>query len=136
MIEDRELRGDLGPDGALSIPYVTVIDLHAGDLPEALEPFVFYDASPVERQARALALGYGLGHLVRQPSDGRTVAGSTSAAAADLGIPSFTAESGERGLLTADAPAPVIAPAAGVPLFITASPAVTADGLLLGLARS
>jgi hypothetical protein len=74
MIEDRELRGDLGPDGALSIPYVTVIDLHAGDLPEALEPFVFYDASPVERQARALALGYGLGHLVRQPSDGRTVA--------------------------------------------------------------
>ena len=38
-----------------------VIDLHAGDLPEALEPFVFYDASPVERQARELALAYGLG---------------------------------------------------------------------------
>jgi hypothetical protein len=27
-----------------------LIDLHAGDLPEALEPFVFYDASPVEQQ--------------------------------------------------------------------------------------
>jgi predicted deacylase len=182
-----------------------LIDLHAGDLPEALEPFVFYDASPVERRARELALTYGLGHMVRQSSDGRTVAGSTSAAAADLGIPSFTAESGECGILareavdrhlrglrnvlrhlrllpgeavvfdrpvehdgwiwmrTADAgwwqPAvetgasvaegdllgtvsPVIggaatritAPAPGAPLFITSSPAVCADGLLLGLA--
>jgi uncharacterized protein len=183
-----------------------VIDLHAGDLPEALEPFVFYDASPVEPQARALALAYGLGHMVRQSSDGRTVAGSTSAAAADLGIPSFTAESGECGILDAAAvdvhlrglrnvlrqlrllpggavafdppvehdgwiwmraadagwwqpavgtgasvaegdllgtvspvvggtPTPVLAPAAGVPLFITSSPAVCADGMLLGLAR-
>jgi len=183
-----------------------VIDLHAGDLPEALEPFVFYDASPVEGRARELALAYGLGHLVRQSSGGRTVAGSTSAAAADLGIPSFTAESGECGILAADAvdrhlrglrnvlrqlrllpgdavafdrpvehdgwiwmrtadagwwqpavgtgesvaegdllgtvspliggtPTPIIAPAAGVPLFITSSPAVCADGLLLGLAR-
>jgi hypothetical protein len=183
-----------------------VIDLHAGDLPEALEPFVFYDASPVERQARELALAYGLGHMVRQSSDGRTVVGSTSAAAADLGIPSFTAESGECGILdrdavdrhlrglrnvlrqlrllpgnavafdppvehdgwiwmrTADAgwwqpavatgtavaegdllgtvspviggtPTRITAPAAGVPLFITSSPAVCADGLLLGLAR-
>jgi uncharacterized protein len=183
-----------------------VIDLHAGDLPEALEPFVFYDASPVERQARDLALAYGLGHMVRQSSDGRTVAGSTSAAAADLGIPSFTAESGECGILARDAvdrhlrglrnvlrqlrllpgdavafdrpvehdgwiwmaatdagwwqpavatgtlvaegdllgtvspivggtPTRITAPAAGVPLFITSSPAVSADGLLLGLAR-
>jgi uncharacterized protein len=182
-----------------------LIDLHAGDLPEALEPFVFYDASPVEERARALALSYGLGHMVRQSSAGRTVAGSTSAAAADLGIPSFTAESGECGILARDAvdqhlrglrnvlrhlsmtageaatfdrpvehdgwiwmrtpeagwwqpavgtgapvaegdllgtvspiiggePARITAPAAGVPLFITSSPAVGADGLLLGLA--
>ena len=183
-----------------------VIDLHAGDLPEALEPFVFYDASPVERQARELALAYGLGHMVRQSSDGRTVTGSTSAAAADLGIPSFTAESGECGILARDSvdrhlrglrnvlralrllpgdavavdrpvehdgwiwmrttdagwwqpavatgtpvaegdllgtvspvvggtPTRITAPAAGVPLFVTSSPAVGADGLLLGLAR-
>jgi predicted deacylase len=174
-------------------------------LPEALEPFAFYDGSPVERQARDLALSYGLGHMVRQSSDGRTVAGSTSAAAADLGIPSFTAESGECGILARDAvdqhlrglrnvlrqlrilpgepvvfdspvehdgwiwlsaadagwwqpavetgasvaagdllgtvspiiggtPAAITAPAAGVPLFITSSPAVGAGGLLLGLA--
>jgi uncharacterized protein len=182
-----------------------VIDLHAGDLPEALEPFVFYDASPVEQRARDLALTYGLGHMVRQSSDGRTVAGTTSAAAADLGIPSFTAESGECGILARDAvdrhlrglrnvlrqlrllpgeavvfdrpaehdgwiwmrtadagwwqpavetgacvaegdllgtvapiiggtPTRITAPAPGVPLFITSSPAVCADGLLLGLA--
>ena len=182
-----------------------LIDLHAGDLPEALEPFVLYDSSPVEQQARDLALAYGLGHMVRQSPDGRTVAGTTSAAAADLGIPSFTAESGECGLLTRDAvdrhlrglrnvlrrlrmlpgeaavfdspvehdgwiwlrttqagwwqpavetgnrvaagdllgtvapiiggrPVRITAPAPGVPLFITSSPAVSADGLLLGLA--
>lgn len=182
-----------------------LIDLHAGDLPEALEPFALYDASPVEPRARDLAVAYGLGHLVRQPAQGRTVAGSTSAAAADLGIPAITAESGQCGILDRDAvqahlrglrnalrhlgllpgpaaafappaehegwiwmtaddagwwepalrpgvpvaagdllgtvapliggkPAPVTAPAAGVPLFITSSPAVRAGGLLLGLA--
>lgn len=196
------------------------IDLHAGDLPEALEPFALYDASPVvgkpvvgkpvvgkpvEERARDLALAYGLGHVVRQSSHGRTVAGSTSATAADMGIPAITAESGECGLLQRDAvdrhlrglrnillhlglvpgeaavfsrpaehegwiwmttddagwweaavapgtlvaegdllgtvspliggaPSRVIAPAAGVPIFITSSPAVSADGLLLGLA--
>lgn len=183
-----------------------LIDLHAGDLPEALEPFALYDASPVEQRARDLALAYGLGHLVRQSAQGRTVAGSTSATAADLGIPAITAESGERGLLervavdghlrglrnvlrylgllpgpaavfgspaeyegwiwmrTNDAgwwrpaampgvpvaegdvlgtvspliggtPTRITAPAPGVPLFITSSPAVSAGGLLLGLAR-
>jgi uncharacterized protein len=182
-----------------------LIDLHAGDLPEALEPFVLYDESPVERRARDLAVTYGLGHLVRQSAAGRTVAGTTSAAAADLGIPSFTAESGQCGILAREAvdqhlrglrnvlrhlrmlpgeaivfdrpvehdgwiwlrttdagwwqpsvetgalvaegevlgtvapimggvPTIITAPAAGVPLFITSSPAVSADGLLLGLA--
>jgi predicted deacylase len=182
-----------------------VIDLHAGDLPEALEPFTLYDASPVEQRARELAQAYGLRHMVRQSADGRTVAGTTSAAAADLGIPSFTAEAGECGILARDAveahlrglrnvlrhlrmlpgaavafdrpvehdgwiwmrtagagwwqPAVgtgafvcagdllgtvspltggaatrITAPADGVPLFITSSPAVSADGLLLGLA--
>ena len=182
-----------------------LIDLHAGDLPEALEPFAMYDASPVEQQARGLALAYGLGHLVRQSSQGRTVAGTTSAAAADLGIPAITPESGECGILDQDAvdrhlrglrnilrylgiapgevtafsqpvehegwiwmrtndagwwqaavapgvpvaegdllgtvspliggtPTRITAPAPGVPMFITSSPAVCADGLLLGLA--
>jgi predicted deacylase len=182
-----------------------LLDLHAGDLPEALEPFALYDESPVEEQARALAVAYGLGHVVRQASADRTVGGSTSAVAADLGIPAITAESGQCGVLDrasvdrhlrglrnvlrhlgmlegaplalpppvehdswmwlstdvegwwqpavetgADVPAgallgtvaPVLggeptevrAPEAGVPLFITSSPAVVAGGLLMGLA--
>ena len=182
-----------------------LIDLHAGDLPEALEPFALWDESPVEEQARALALAYGLGHVVRQSSANRTVGGSTSATAADLGIPAITAESGQCGVLdrasverhlrglrnvlrhlhmmqgepeqlappvehhtwvwlTTDTegwwqpavgtgedvaagallgtvapvlggePTEVRAPEAGVPLFITSSPAVVTGGLLMGLA--
>ena len=186
-----------------------LLDLHAGDLPEALEPFVLYDESPVEEQSRRLAHAYGLGHVVRQARAGRTVGGSTSAVAADLGIPSITAEAGQNGVLErasvdrhltglaniarllgidtrpssgTTAPTPPVehdgwvwlrtttagwwepavavgtdvdagdllgtvsdllgdnrteirAPEAGGPLFVTSSPAVTADGLLMGLAR-
>ncbi len=186
-----------------------LLDLHAGDLPEALEPFALYDESPVQDGARELALAYGLGHVVRQSRSARTVGGSTSATAADLGIPSITAEAGQCGILDRPSvhrhlrglrnvcrslglvdepveafPAPaehdgwlwlrsdragwwqpavavgapvtagqvlgtvgdlvgdqvgdrtdtVTAPADGVPLFITSSPAVQQDGLLLGLA--
>ena len=183
-----------------------LLDLHAGDLPEALEPFALYEESPVETAARDLARAYGLRHVVRQSRAERTVGGSTSAAAADAGIPAITAESGQNGLVEPGAvdrhltglanvmrhlgllkgepsPAPppcehqgwhwirtpvagwwasavpvgaqvaegqllgtvsaltgeqlheVRAPAAGVPLFLTSSPAVLADGLLLGLAN-
>ncbi|WP_162303955.1 M14 family metallopeptidase [Microbacterium sediminis] len=180
-------------------------DLHCGDLPEALEPFAMYDDSPVADIAREMALAYGFRHVVRQARSGRTVGGSTSAQAADMGIPGITAESGECGILDPQAvdlhfrglvnalrhigsvtgdveqfdapvehdswlwlttPAPgwweaavdtgetvaegdllgrvspliggeaheIRAPKAGVPLFVTSSPAVKADGLLLGLA--
>jgi hypothetical protein len=189
-------------------PADVLLDLHAGDLPEALEPFCLYEESPVEDRARGLALVYGTGHVVRQSRADRTVGGSTSAAAADLGIPAITAEIGANGLcdpasvaghlqgvlnvcahlgmLPADVAVPVAppaehegwlwlrspvrgfwqsavgtgaavragdllgvlldpwgdelhrvtAPADGVPLFLTSSPAVVEDGLLLGLARS
>ena len=188
-----------------------LIDAHCGDLPEALEPFCLYEAGPSEERARALALAYGLGYVIRQePGPGRAVAGTTSAAAAEVGIPAITAEAGGCGLIEKDAvdlhvrglnrvlaslgmtdvpdgderqpPAvgPVMlsrfiwlrsnaagwwqpavepgdavadgqllgtvstldggevlqavhAPVAGVPMFITSSPAVDADGLLLGL---
>jgi uncharacterized protein len=188
-------------------PTDVLLDLHAGDLPEALQPFALYDESPVEQISRELALAYGLGHVVRQTRAARTVGGSTSAIAADLGKPAITAESGQNGILDrpsvdrhlaglaavashlgvlpGDAPVPgpareyegwhwlrtpvagwwepavqvgeqvlaggligtvsdllgagrheVIAPEAGVPLFLTSSPAVEADGLLIGLARA
>ena len=183
-----------------------LVDAHAGDMVEALEPFALYDAGPSEDRARELAVAYGLGYVIRQePGPGRAVGGTTSTAAAEIGIPAIIAEAGGCGLvepaavaahvrgldrllallgMTSD-PAPdgeapvylgrflwlratgegwwepavrpgqrvsagqllgtvssldgaqvvqsVTAPAPGVPMFITSSPAVAANGLLLGL---
>src|SRR5499427_3166640 len=183
-----------------------LVDAHAGDMVEALEPFALYDAGAGEGRARELAVAYGLGYVIRQqPDPGRAVGGTTSTAAAEIGIPAIIAEAGGCGLvepaavaahvrgldrllallgMTSD-PAPdgeapvylgrflwlraaddgwwepavrpgqrvaagqvlgtvssldgaqvlqsVTAPAPGVPMFITSSPAVAADGLLLGL---
>jgi predicted deacylase len=184
-----------------------LVDLHAGDIPESLEPFTIYDVSSVAAAARDLAVAYGFAHCVRQAATGRTVAGSSCAAAADAGIPAIIAECGGNGILDpsavvrhlgglrnlamtvgvlageptrgqpieehdgwewlrtdtggwwqpavrvgstvaagahlgvvsdvwTDQPiAEITAPTAGTVLFLTASPAVTADGLLMGLAR-
>ncbi len=183
-----------------------LVDLHAGDIPEALVPFTIFEESAVETASRELAVAYGLPHCVRQSAAARTVAGSTCAAAADAGIPAIVAEAGENGLLQRSAvdlhltglrnmarsvgvldgdvlpvadveqhdgwhwlrtgnagwwqPAvpvgasvdagqvlgsvsdvwgesstEIVSPDAGTVLFLTSSPAVSADGLLLGLAR-
>jgi len=184
-----------------------LLDLHAGDLPESLEPFAMYEESAVEGASRDLALAYGLGHIVRQSAAMPTVVGSTCAAAGDIGVPAIIAESGQNGILDrasvdrhlaglanvarhlgllpgvvirhdppqehegwhwlrtpsagwwepgvpvgtaveagallgtvseilGDVLLEVRAPEAGVLLFLTSSPAVAADGLLLGLARA
>ncbi|HEY3906626.1 MAG TPA: succinylglutamate desuccinylase/aspartoacylase family protein [Streptosporangiaceae bacterium] len=183
------------------------IDAHCGDQPEALEPFTLYDAGPAELKAAALARAYSLPYMIRQePGPGRPIGGTSSAAAAEIGVPAITAEAGGCGILEAAPvamhvrgltrvlaqlgmisgddgsgdPAPTMlnqflwmrarhggwweptvtvgesvakgqvigtvtsldgadllesieSPADGVPMFITSSPAVVADGLLLGL---
>ncbi|MDR6687767.1 putative deacylase [Arthrobacter sp. 1088] len=76
-----------------------VIDLHSGDLPEAIEPVVIYDESPVGEAARRIAVAYGTQHVIRQPSDARVTTGTTSSAAADAGIPAITAEAGGSGII-------------------------------------
>jgi predicted deacylase len=68
-----------------------LVDMHAGDVPEALEPFTIFEESPVEAASLDLATAFGLGHIVRQAAAARTVAGSTCAAAADAGIPAIVA---------------------------------------------
>jgi hypothetical protein len=184
------------------------VDAHAGDMVEALEPFALYDAGAGEARAAEMATAYGLGYVIRQePGPDRPISGTSTSAAAAIGIPAITAESGQCGLVEpaavarhvrglnrvlallgmADDPDPVPlppptrlrrflwlystsagwwepavgtgeqvaegqvlgtvssldgaevlqtvpAPTAGVPMFITSSPAVAADGLLLGLA--
>ncbi len=183
-----------------------LIDVHAGDMVEALEPFALYDTGAAEARALEMAAAYGLGYVIRQePGPGRAVGGTTSMAAAEIGIPAIIAEAGGCGLVEAAAvethvrgldrvlallgmtdpagaapAAPVhlgqflwlratsegwwepavrpgqqvaegqalgtvtsldgaevlqsvTAPAPGVPMFITSSPAVASGGLLLGL---
>jgi uncharacterized protein len=80
-----------------------IVDMHAGDLVEALEPFAMYDGGPAESDARAIATAYGLGYVLRQePGPGQTVAGTSSAAAAAAGIPAIIAEAGGCGLVEED----------------------------------
>jgi uncharacterized protein len=186
-----------------------LVDVHAGDMVEALEPFALYDAGSSEAKACELAAAYGLGYVIRQElGPDRAVGGTTSTAAAEIGIPAIIAEAGGCGLIEpaavnahvrgldrvlallgmTDDPAeedgrvepptylrrflwlrsqcegwwepavrpgePVAegqllgavssldgarvlqtlsAPSPGVPMFVTSSPAVAADGLLLGL---
>ena len=74
-----------------------LIDLHGGDMVEALEPFALYDDSAVRASSERLARAFGLGYVVCDTSD--TLGGTTSAAAAAAGIPGFIAEAGGRGLL-------------------------------------
>ena len=76
-----------------------LIDLHAGDIPEALEPFTIFEESAVEAMSLAMAKAFGLKHIVRQRAAGMVVAGSTSATASATGIPAIIAESGENGIL-------------------------------------
>jgi predicted deacylase len=185
-----------------------VIDAHCGDMVEALQPFTLYEAGPAEEQARELATAYGLPYVIRQVAGpDRAVAGTTSGAAAQVGIPAITAEAGGCGLVEehavqlhvaglngvlevlgmtgrgaaaeprqapsylsrflwlrckdagwwepavragdavsagqilgtintldgADVLETIVAPADGVVIFLTSSPAVADDGLLLGL---
>jgi predicted deacylase len=189
----------------LIAPSDVLVDLHGGDMVEALEPFAIYDESPVEDRARGLAIAFGLPYVVRSATADAPVSGMTSSAAAAAGIPAVIAEAGGCGLLTekalqlhldglgnalrhlgmlpgeASPPGPgmrsvgrfvwlrsrdagwwepavragdevpagsslgvvrnlfgdelerVDAPEDGVVLFLTTSPAVEADGLLLGL---
>jgi predicted deacylase len=76
-----------------------LIDLHGGDMFEALEPFTLYDESPVAEEARGLAVSFGFPYVVRSRPQEAPIAGTTSAAAAAAGIPAVIAEAGGCGLL-------------------------------------
>jgi predicted deacylase len=189
----------------LIAPSDALVDVHGGDLVEALEPFTLYDESPVAGRAREMAVAYGLRYVVNPEPSGTAIGGTTSDAAAAAGIPAVTPEAGGCGLLEEEVieahirglgnvlrvlgmlpgdPEPperpqrlvrrfiwlrareagwwqpdvrpgesvaagarlgavcdmfgdeievVSAPEAGVPLFVTSSPAVAGDGILLGL---
>jgi predicted deacylase len=80
-------------------PADVLLDLHGGDMVEALEPFAIYDAAPHEEKTHAIALAFGLPYVVRQELDDSGLGGMTSSAAARAGIPAVIAEAGGCGQL-------------------------------------
>jgi uncharacterized protein len=104
---NRSFPGD--PDGSFSqvlahhvftefiSPSDLLIDLHGGDMVEALEPFALYDNSPQRQTADVLARAFGFRYVVCDSTD--ALGGTTSGAAAAAGIVAVTAEAGGCGLL-------------------------------------
>lgn len=107
------------PDGSLSevvastlmqtiAPQVShVIDLHGGDMIEALTPLVSIKQVQndlVNAKARELALHFGLETLVEVPHEGEewTSDGTLTKTMAQRGVPTLLAEAGGCGLMDAD----------------------------------
>lgn len=75
------------------------LDLHGGDMVEALVPFSIYRETgkpEVDSKSRALAEAYDLDYVLATPAD--AVPGSSYAAAAALAIPAIIAEVGQQGI--------------------------------------
>jgi predicted deacylase len=87
----------------LIVPSDFMLDLHGGDMVEALEPFSLYDESAVEEQARGLAIAFGLPYVVRSAPSDAPIGGTTTGAAAAAGVPAVIAEVGGCGRLEEDA---------------------------------
>ena len=82
------------------------VDLHGGDIPEALVPFVICrsDDAEVAKKSKAIAMAFGLPYVLAiskpiQPSKGS----SSYAAAAEKGVPSILAEAGGIGQMQGEA---------------------------------
>lgn len=76
------------------------VDLHGGDLIEALEPFtIFFRSGNEAVDARSLEMAkvFGIRYLVASVNPGSTIA-----AAASAGIPAILTESGGQGIWTAE----------------------------------
>lgn len=80
------------------------IDMHGGDMPEALVPFSIYQASgdaAVDAKSDSMACAFGSSSLLVQRHRTDSLSGMTIGAAAALGIPAIIAEDGGAGLYDA-----------------------------------
>jgi predicted deacylase len=96
VLDDAIFRTVIAPADAL-------IDLHGGDMVEALEPFSIYSVSgndAVDAKSDALARAFGLPYLIALRPQPGAIGGTTAHAAAAAGVPSIVAEAGSSGLLT------------------------------------
>ena len=82
------------------------LDLHGGDIPEALVPFSICrdGAEPVDAKSKELALVFGLPYVLAVSRPIQPAKGSSSyVAAAERGVPAVLAEAGGVGQLQEDA---------------------------------
>ena len=80
------------------------IDMHGGDMIEALVPFVSYNITgndEVDGNAKKMAMAYGI-RAVLEKKDVGGLAGTTYAAAARAGIPALLTEAGGQGVWNED----------------------------------
>jgi hypothetical protein len=74
------------------------VDLHGGDIHEALQPFTVYSGGgppDVAARSRTMAECYGIPYIIRS----QAIGGSTYGAAADMGVPAILTEAGGVGQL-------------------------------------
>ena len=83
-----------------------LMDLHGGDIPEALVAFTIYEETgdaALDARSRAMAEAFGLPAMLAQPRNNSPIAGTTYATAARLGVPAIIAEDGGAGIYDAKA---------------------------------
>ena len=79
-----------------------ILDLHGGDMIEALVPFSIYHASAMAEtveKSKLLASLFDINYVIGSKDQ---VPGSTYGSAAKLGIPAIIAEAGQQGILSPD----------------------------------
>jgi predicted deacylase len=82
------------------------VDLHGGDIPEALIPFSIcrQGDADADRRSKELALAFGLPYVLTVSRPIQQAKGSSSyVAAAEIGVPAMLAEAGGAGQLQEDA---------------------------------
>lgn len=82
------------------------VDLHGGDIPEALVPFVICGAGndAVAKKSKAIAMAFGLPYVLTVSKPVQLAKGQSSyAAAADKGTPAILAEAGGVGQMQEEA---------------------------------
>lgn len=82
-----------------------IIELHGGDIPEALTPFVFAlqtGDDALDQKIKDMAMAYNIPLVINAPSKPSTKSGGAFSKAVQRGIPSILTESGQQGILDMD----------------------------------
>jgi uncharacterized protein len=90
----------------VAVHFDRAMDMHAGDMVEALEPFLGYQVTgnpDVDARSREMIDAHGGARWVAQAVSSADRAGMLYGAAAQRGVPAILAESGGRGLVEEDA---------------------------------